>query len=141
MRELSMSTTLAERLLLSRRDLDITQTELAKRAGNVSAAYISDLERSKVDNPTVDVINSLADALGVRPEYLIGWDDDPTGEDRPTSIAEGRLVYQVRGPEEYRLAQQLLDLFNDMPPEDQKVLMEVAQRIARAGDVRIIGDQ
>lgn len=131
--------TLAVRLLLSRRDLRMNQDEVADAAG-VSRAYVSDLERGKVSNPTIDVIMALARVLQVQPDYLLGWSEDALGEDRPASIAEGRLVYQVRGPEEYRLAQQLLDLFNDMPPEDQRVLMEVAQRIARAGNVRIIGD-
>lgn len=86
-----MATRLAERLLLSRRDVDITQEDLAQQAGNLSAAYISSLERGKVLNPTTEVIEALATALGVRPEYLLGWSDDPLGESQPASIAEGRV--------------------------------------------------
>ena len=134
-----MTDTLAVRLLLSRRDLRMNQDEIAERAG-VSRAYVSDLERGKVDNPTLDVINSLARVLQVRPEYLLGWSDDVLGEDRPANIAEGRLVYQVRGPTEYRLAQELLEAFNELMPEDQRILLGIAERLRRANDVRIVGE-
>ena len=134
-----MTSSLAQRLLISRRDLDITQEDLARRAGNVSPAYISSLERGKVTNPTADVLETLAAALGVSPGYLIGWSDDPTGEDRPASIVEGRVVYQVDSPTTYRLVQEFLDIFTELSPEDQRMLLELAEKLRRAGNVRIIG--
>ena len=133
-----MTSSLAQRLLISRRDLDITQEDLARRAGNVSPAYISSLERGKVTNPTADVLETLAAALGVSPGYLIGWSDDPTGEDRPASIVEGRVVYQVDSPTTYRLVQEFLDIFTELSPEDQRMLLELAEKLRRAGNVRII---
>lgn len=138
-RKLGMTNVMAERLLLSRRDMDMTQIDLASKAGNVSAAYISDLERSKVSNPTVEVIQALADALGVRPEYLLGWTEDPLGEDQPASLAEGRVVYQVASPVEYRQVQELLDLWQDLTSEDQRMILEMAQHLRRVGNARIIG--
>lgn len=135
-----MTSSLARRLLISRRDLDITQDDLARRAGNVSPAYISSLERGKVTNPTADVLESLAAALGVAPEYLIGWSDDPTGESQPASLAEGRIVYQVGSPSTYRLVQEFLDIYTELSPEDQRMLLELAEKLRRAGDVRIIGE-
>lgn len=48
-----MTSMLANRLLLSRRDMDITQVDLAQRAGNVSAAYISDLEEENRRDLTI----------------------------------------------------------------------------------------
>lgn len=134
-----MDSVLADRLLLSRRDVDLTQIELAQRAGNVSAAYISDLERSKVGNPSVEVIVSLATALGVRPEYLLGWSDDPTGEDKPSSIAEGRVVYQVDSPAQYRQVQELLDTWQELTPEDQRMILDMIKRLRTVGNARIIG--
>lgn len=134
-----MTGTLAQRLLISRRDLDITQEDLARKAGNVSPAYISSLERGKVTNPTADVLEALAAALGVQPEYLIGWSDDPSGEDQPASLAEGRVVYQVASPVEYRQVQELLDLWQDLTPEDQRMILEMAQHLRRVGNARIIG--
>lgn len=134
-----MDSVLANRLLLSRRDVDLTQIELAQRAGNVSAAYISDLERSKVGNPSVEVIIALAAALGVRPEYLLGWSDDPLGESQPASLAEGRVVYQVNSPAEYRQIQELLDLWQELTADDQRMLLELADKLRRAGNARIVG--
>ena len=93
-----MATVLADRLLLSRRDLDITQEDLASRAGNVSAAYISSLERGKVTNPSVEVIEAIATALGVSPAYLLGWTDIPLPEEDATipQIAEPRVAYNIQ---------------------------------------------
>lgn len=133
-----MDNVLAQRLLLSRRDLDITQIDLALRAGNVSAAYISDLERNKVTNPTVEVIEALATALGVQPAYLLGWNDDPLGEDRPASISEGRVVYQVGSPAEYRLVQEMLELFTELSAENQRILLQLADQLRRANHARVV---
>ena len=135
----AVNDTLAVRLLISRRDLKFNQEDVADRAG-VSGAYVSDLERGKVDNPTLDVVTSLARVLQVRPEYLLGWSDDAAGEDRPGNVAEGRVVYEVNGPAEYRRVQELLELFNELTPEDQRILWEIAGRLRRAGDVRIVGE-
>lgn len=133
-----MNSTIANRVLLCRRDLKWDQEELARLA-NVSRAYVSDLERGKTTNPTMGVIEALAKALGVRPEYLTGWTDDALGEDRPSSMDEGRIVYQVE-PGQYRQVQELLDLYAELGPEDQRIILDLAQRLRRAGDVRIIGD-
>jgi transcriptional regulator with XRE-family HTH domain len=117
---------LANRLLLSRRDLDITQIDLAQRAGNVSAAYISDLERNKVTNPTVEVLEALARALGVDPAYLAGWSDAPLGEE---------AVAQPRDP---RL-QELLDLFDDLDPAGQTAALEIIRTLRRTQHARVVG--
>lgn len=133
-----MSDTLAHRLLIARRDLGMLQDTLSDAAG-VSRPYISELERGRVTNPTVEVIESLAKVLGVRPEYLLGWTEDPLGEDQPASLAEGRVVYQVANPVEYRQVQELLDLWQDLTPEDQRMILEMAQHLRRVGNARIIG--
>lgn len=131
--------TLAQRVLLERRALNWNQDELASRAG-VSRSYVSHIERAQIPNPTLEVIVALARALGVEPEYLLGWSDDAAGEDRPGNVAEGRVVYEVNGPAEYRRVQELLELFNELTPEDQRILLEIAGRLRRAGDVRIVGE-
>lgn len=131
-------TQLGERLLLERRRLDMNQDTLAERAA-VNRAYISNLERGNADNPTKEIIEALARALGVRPEYLAGWTEDPLGEDLPASIAEGRVVYQVASPVEYRQVQELLDLWQDLTSEDQRMILEMAQHLRRVGNARIIG--
>ena len=133
-----METTLGQRILLSRRDLDLNQEDLADRAG-VSRPYISNIERGYLTNPTIDAVQAIAGALGVRPEYLLGWTEDPLGEDQPASLAEGRVVYQVASPVEYRQVQELLDLWQDLTPEDQRMILEMVQHLRRVGNARIIG--
>lgn len=125
-----MNDTLADRLLLSRRRV-MNQEELAKLA-HIRRGYISDIERGASTNPTIKVIEALAEALGVRPEYLAGWSDDPLGEDRPPSLAEGRVVYQVDTPGQYRLVQDLLDVFGELSPENQRLLLQLAEQLRRA---------
>lgn len=121
-----MSNVLGQRLLLSRRDLDITQIDLAQRAGNVSAAYISDLERNKVGNPTVEVIEAIAAALGVSPAYLLGWSDDPLA---------GEAIAQPIDP---RLSE-LIDLFGDLDPAGQAAALEIIHTLRRTQNARVVG--
>lgn len=129
---------LADRLLLHRRQLDLDQEELARRA-EVDRSYISSLERGRKRNPSVDLVEALARALGIRPEYLAGWTEDPLGEDLPASEREGRVVWQVANPEEYQRFQQLLEIFSDIPPERQPFALQLIDTFRRSQGVRIVG--
>ncbi len=55
--------TLGERVLLSRRDLDISQDDLAKAAG-VSRSYIKSIELGQVTNVGLDAITGIASPSG-----------------------------------------------------------------------------
>lgn len=134
-----MASVLGRRLHISRLDADMTASALAEIVG-VTPSYLSKIERGHAKNVKHELVQSLASAVGVRPEYLLGWSDDPLGEDRPGNVAEGRVVYEVNGPAEYRRVQELLELFNELTPEDQRILLEIAGRLRRAGDVRIVGE-
>lgn len=129
---------LGDRLLLARRQLEMNQDNLADRA-NVNRTYISNLERGHSTNPTIDIVEALARALGIRPEYLAGWTDDPLGEDLPASEREGRVVWQVTSPEEYQRFQQLLEIFSDIPPERQPFALQLIDTFRRSQGVRIVG--
>ena len=128
-----MATVLADRLLLSRRDVDITQEDLAEQAGNVSAAYISSLERGKVTNPSVEVISALAAALGVSPAYLLGWTDAPLPGD--LAIAEGAAVYTVNPA-----IQAMIDLYEDLDPANQSIALEIINTLRRSQHARVVGE-
>lgn len=119
-------TILANRLLLSRRELDVTQEDLAAQAGNVSAAYVSSLERGKVTNPTVEVIEALAHVLGVDPAYLAGWSDAPLGDEAIAQPVDPRL-------------QELLDLFDDLDPAGQAAALEIIRTLRRTQHARVVG--
>lgn len=124
--------TLAQRILLSRRDLDWKQENLAEASG-VSRTYISNIERGRVTNVGVEVAFALADALGVSRAYLIGLTDDPHGG-IPDSIlnAEERQQFDV-------LTQEFLALFQQLDASKQQTLLNLAKMIKSADEPRIIG--
>lgn len=125
-----MLSPLAKRLLLARKDLDWNQLDLANRSG-ISRQYISDLERGRIVNPTIDVIAALAAALDIPPAHLAGWIDDPSGE----GIAEGSAVYQVNPH-----IQELIDLYEDLDPANQAIALEIINTLRRSQHVRVVGD-
>ncbi len=62
---------LGERIKALREKRGMTQTDLATRAG-LSQAYVAMLEAGVKQNPSLDILNRLAKALGVKVGRLIG---------------------------------------------------------------------
>lgn len=60
------------RLRGKRAELDLTQGELAKRAGISQGAVFQYEDGGYL--PGADKLCALAQALGVTPNYLLGWD-------------------------------------------------------------------
>lgn len=119
-----MNDNLGTRLLLSRHNV-MNQEQLAALA-HVRRGYISDLERGKSTNPTIAVVEALARALGVRPEYLAGWSDDPSGEGTTPVQMDPRL-------------QEIVDLFEDLDPAGQVAAREILRTLRSTQHVRVIG--
>ena len=69
-----MSTGLGERLKKKRKELGLSQEELAKRLGLKSKSTICKIERGD-DNLTTTAIRKYANALNVEPGYLMGWEE------------------------------------------------------------------
>lgn len=65
--------TLGERVKLRRKELGMSQEELAKRIGYKSKTSVNKIELGK-QNPPVSVIPALAAALHTTPAKLMGWD-------------------------------------------------------------------
>lgn len=66
--------TVAERIKKRRLELNLSQTELAKKAGYKDKTSISKLEHSENDI-TIKQIARLADSLNTTISYLMGWGD------------------------------------------------------------------
>lgn len=68
--------TLGQRIRLSRRDIHLTQQQLADLA-KVSRSYISNLEKDRTTNIGRDIAVPLSEALGISVAYLMGVEEDP----------------------------------------------------------------
>ena len=65
--------TIADRIREKRIELDLSQTELAKKAGYSDRTTISKFEHMGNDI-TMKQVKRVADALGVSSAYLMGWE-------------------------------------------------------------------
>lgn len=118
--------TFADRLLLARRDMRWDQGELASKSG-VSRGYISEIERGVKRNIGVEIVVSLAEALGVSVSYLLGLSDDVLGEGNERVIREQSgdyVVFEVESGEERRVMQQLIDEYSALSPRSQRLAIE-----------------
>lgn len=73
---------LGDRLKRYRKELGMTQADLARKAG-VSAAYISELESGLGKRPSGEILLRLANALDVTIAELLGQDIRPGDGDPP----------------------------------------------------------
>ena len=69
--------TLYDRIKMRREELGMSQDELAKKLGYKSRSTIAKIESGENDI-TQSKIVAFAKALGVKPGYLMGWDEIPT---------------------------------------------------------------
>lgn len=120
-----MPGTFATRLWSARQDLNWNHLELASRSG-VSRQYIGDLERGRITNPSVEIVEAIAAALGVQPAYLLGWSDVPIADETIAQPMDPRL-------------QELLDLFEDLDPAGQAAALEIIHTLRRTQHARVVG--
>jgi len=119
--------TLKNRLHIARRDLGWDQVELSQRSG-VSRGYISEIERGVKQNVGIEVVFSLAEALGVSVEYLLGLSDAPIAEPSMMVLRETAGEYvtvDVDNDDERRLIRSLIAEFNALPRRAQEAAIEM----------------
>lgn len=114
--------TLGAHVLLSRRDLHMTQEELADRVG-VSRAYVTNIEQGRAKNVGIDVVFGLARELGVSVPYLLGLSEDPLGDNQLVlrEPSTPYLSYEVDDPADRRLVRQIIDDFMALSPKTRRV--------------------
>jgi transcriptional regulator with XRE-family HTH domain len=76
-----MDGSLADRLRWARLEQGITLHQLSERCGR-AVSYLSQLEHGIRTNPTKQTVESLAEALGVRPAFLFGEVPSPPFNDQ-----------------------------------------------------------
>jgi len=108
-----------------RSDRGFTLQALADESG-VSKSYLGDIEKGR-KNPTTDVIEAIADALGVPARELLYHaafdDDDPLLEPEQLRLEDVA--------EEDAETRELSHLARRIRPSDRRFLLELARRLAR----------
>ncbi len=117
--------TLGEKVLLSRRDLALTQAQLAEQVG-VSRSHIANIETGRITNVGIDVLKALAHALEVSPAYLMGFTDNPLAdiddEEEPIHLSEARTHYNADPT-----MKELLGLIDGMTPAQRQQMAGIAR--------------
>lgn len=114
--------TVADRIRQRRRDLELSQEDLAKRAGYTDKTSISKFENSGNDI-SMKQINRLAAALNCSSVYLMGWASDPKStEADPIIVRVGQpKSVTIIDPDEI----ELLESYRRQTPEIQKAARRV----------------
>ena len=68
---------IGKRIKTIRKQKGITLADLGARLG-ISESNMQRYESGKIASVSIDFINRLAPILEVKPEWLIGWDKEPT---------------------------------------------------------------
>lgn len=98
--------TVGERIKKARQEKGITQTELAERLGYKSRSSINKIEVEGRDIPRSMVIK-FAQALGVTPSYLMGWEDENGNPNEESETAE------------------FIRLFSQLPKDKQALVVNI----------------
>lgn len=131
------------RLLLSRRDLHLNQDQIADLTG-ISRSRISEIENGDGANTSISTFFLLADALGVRVEYLLGLTDDPLGEGDEKVLKEMNPDYVVFEVDSLRMRsdiQRLVDCWVELDHEQRSLVLILAEQLRRALRPRVIGGE
>lgn len=123
--------TIYERIRRLRQERNMSQDDLAKKTGYTSRSTINKIEAGKIDISRAK-IKVFADALGVTPAYLMGWEDVPDqiqGYYTDPEIAE--LAEELRTNPEYRI---LFDASKNLTKEDIDTVLKIIEGLkAREG--------
>ena len=84
-----------DRIRQQRENKSVQQADLAAKVG-ITKQLLYKYESGIVTNIPSDKIEAIAAALGVLPEYFMGWVDTPNRDDRPYSKDEQTLVQGYR---------------------------------------------
>ena len=119
-----------------RRDLGLTQEELAKLMGYKSKSTINKIELGINDIPQ-SKIAQFADVLGTTPAILMGWnEDDEINSPSNSILTEGEQMllelYRRVSDDTKEILITMLDSFDRLPEDRQKFALQVIR--AALGD-------
>lgn len=121
--------TVGKNILRLRKEMGMTQEELAKRMGYTSKSTINKIEMGKSDIPQSKIVK-FAEVLGTTPAHLMGWEEEKTRFTHSMenySVAASMLA-QINSPDQMILTEgekMLIELFRQIPEDAQKMYLEV----------------
>ena len=101
---------MGDRILQRRKELNLTQEELAKRMGYKSKSTINKIEMGINDIPQSKIAR-FAEILGTTPSFLMGWDEEEKDPPEEPKLSEGEEM--------------LLELFRRVPEEQQTLVLQM----------------
>lgn len=104
--------TIGDNILQKRKELGMTQEELAKRLGYKSKSTINKIEMGINDVPQSKIVK-IAEVLCTSPAYLMGWKEDSKKENSPNEL-------KLTEGEEF-----VLSAFRQLSDGEQKMYIEV----------------
>lgn len=121
--------TVGKNILRLRKEMGMTQEELAKRMGYTSKSSINKIEMGKSDIPQ-SKIAKFAEVLGTTPAYLMGWEEERTRFTHSMEVhsVATSILEQINSPDQMVLTEgekMLLELFRQIPEDAQKMYLEV----------------
>ena len=121
--------TVGDKILYMRKQLGLTQEELARRMGYKSKSTINKIELGINDIPQ-SKIAQFADVLGTTPAHLMGWEEE-TKKNFPDELqlTEGEKkwleLYDRVSDETKDLAIKMLDAFDKINSDSQPMVVEM----------------
>ena len=115
--------TIGDRIRSRREELGISQHELAVKLGYKSRSSINKIELNS-QNLTQSKIKAIADALGVSPAYIMGWEEaaapDPEPPKNLIKIAgrDGSIIERHLTDSQLAAVKAILDQMPDPSNED-----------------------
>lgn len=116
--------TIGERIARRRKDLGLTQDELAKKMGYKSKAAISKIE-TNVNDITQSTVVKFAEVLDTSVAYLMGWE-----EEQPTVPRDFIQIF-AEDPKRNEQHELLLNLFDQLPESAQEAVLVQLRALAQ----------
>jgi len=113
--------TKGQKIKRKREELNISQTDLAKRVG-ISKQTLYKYENDIVTNIPSDKLEKIADALSVPPSYLMGWGD----ESIDPYYSSPDYYISITDEEKY-----LIETFRDMSAKTKEAFIEYGEYLSQ----------
>lgn len=106
---------ICDRIKYKRKQLGMTQTELAALTGYTNKSSIASVEAGKIDLP-LSKVKIFAKALHTTPSYLLGW-----GEENARTAQEKRLIAYADMFSKVKNSDELLNILRSYESQEEPI--------------------